>query len=263
MKSILSACCLLLSSAGFAGTQIIMDVTMPGTQSFEQVTMEIQNDLMRMENPPEKNGETPIVMIFDAKKSSMRIINPQDKSYFIIDKQAMQKIKSSMEIMLKQMQDQMVNMPAKQRAMIADSMPGMQNSNKEKVPHKVRKTSRSDAAGGYDCQFYEVYKGGVKLREMCVTKWSEIKNGNEVSSVFKGMMKMMEEFQESVGQMRNDDDMPFTELEQLGGFPIISIESQGDLKGQVSRVVSIEDKSFDKAHFEPPKGYRLQSIMQQ
>ena len=266
LKSMLSGCCLLISSAGFAGTQIIMDVTAPGDKSPKQATMDIQNDLMRMETPPEADGEVQPVVIFDAKKQTMLMIDHTNKSYFKVDPQTMKQIKSRMEMMKKQMEAQMANMPAEQRAMMEkmmkERMPGMQDSDKKKVPHEVRKTSRSDSAGGYDCQVAEVYRGQKKLREMCVTKWSEIRNGDEVSSAFKGMVRMMKDFQDSVGQMGGGEDMPFTELEKLGGFPIISTESQGDSKGEVSRVVSIKDKSFDKTRFEPPKGYRLQSMMQ-
>ncbi len=250
----------LLSLNTFAGTKIVIQGNENGQNSNES-TMLIQGDKLRM-TFFDSNENTDNDIIFNHQSQSMLAIDSQQKSYMQFESSQLESIKSKMDAVKQQMEAQLAKMPAEQQKMMREMMAGKLGIGKPKTKptKRIVKTDNKGAAAGYDCKFVEVYSNDVKKRELCITPWSKLKNGSEVKTAMLGMMTFFEKVMDSVGQFAQDDDMPFSEINQLGGFPIIYKEYKNGKITEQSKLQSIEDKSLSEELFNPPKGYKKQSL---
>ncbi len=171
---------------------------------------------------------------------------------------------------MKQMDEMLKSMPPEQRAMaeqmMKQQMPGLQAA--PEAPSTLQKTGKSDTINGYDCEYYEVLKGGRKTREMCVAKWSDIDGGDEAVDAMIGMGKFFESMHDAFAEAAGTDLMGkqqevFAHMRQLGGYPVYAkdYDDSGALEGE-STLKSSSSKAIDAAMFEPPEAYRRQEMMQ-
>jgi hypothetical protein len=108
----------MLGFAANAGTVLEMvnkDLAAGGTESAS--TMYAQDGRIRFENQP---GDS--VIIF--KDEAIHNINNQDRSYTVLDREAMRKLAEQLNPLLKQVQEQMKNMSPEQRAQMQRMMSG-------------------------------------------------------------------------------------------------------------------------------------------
>ena len=249
----------LLSSAG---TQVVMMVE-KGKQP-TQTEIAIQDGKLRLDSREQSVDESH-QMIYDSQSDSMTIIDHQRKTYSVIDAAMMNQIKQQMEMVKKQMEAQLANMPPQQREMMKKMMQGkmpMMAGMGEKVDRKVKATGVEKEVAGYECTVSEVSNNGKKVRELCVTPWSELKNNEDISATFKGMFGFFTRMMQSLSQMAPmAQEFPFAEIEQLGGFPVLINEFDGATVKETSKLMSIKDQDYAAKHFTPPSGYKRQEIV--
>lgn len=262
-KRILALVTVLISTLSFnslAGTKIVIQ-SLEDDQINKDSTMLIQGNKLRMsyfDNSDSTNSD----IIFDHESQTMMAIDPEEKSYTVFEAVHLASVKAKMDAIKQQMETQLAKLPAEQQAMMREMMAGKMGIGepKTKPVKKIVRTDNKGAAAGYDCQYVEVYSNEVKKRELCITPWSKLKNGNEVKIAMQGMMSFFEKVMDSVGQFSQDDDMPFSEINELGGFPIIYKEYKNGKITEQSKLKSIDDESISEELFVPPIGYKKQSL---
>src|SRR5262249_25197178 len=116
------------------------------------------------------NGRRNLV-IYDATKQVVSIVDPADKSYREINKADMDQLKGQRDSAMAQLQEQLKNVPPQQRAAIEQMMrargglPG--GASAAAAPKVQYKVAGSDKVGQWTCTKYEGFTGAQKTTEIC------------------------------------------------------------------------------------------------
>ena len=264
-KSVLILLFAVNSLSIFAGTEITMIMQSPGSDSEKYSTISMENNNLRFSSSEKNNNSETQQMIYLGESETMLMIDHPNRSYTKIDQETMNEISGKMSAAMKQMEAQLANMPAAQREMMEKmmqgKMPGMADK-PEKKDFVFKETSRTDSVADYQCKITEMYLDGKKDREFCVTSWSNIGNSEEIHASFEGMLNLFQKMFESFSkQFPVNIKLPFSEIQELDGYPIIVTEFNADKITNVTRLVSIKEKSFPKYYFSIPEGYNRTEMM--
>jgi hypothetical protein len=128
-------------------------------------------------------------------------------------------------------------------------------------PATLHATGRADSIGGYDCEYYEVRRRDVKVRELCVTPWSALPDGQRAGDAMLEMAgffdRMASAFSRGAGMKMMGGQREILEhLQELDGYPVLTREL--DEAGKVASETVLESaaaKDLDPASFDPPAGY--------
>lgn len=204
-------------------------------------------------------------MVFRGDRQEMMIVNTKDRSYFVIDQAQMKQLADTVNQAMASMEQALAAMPEAQRAqmekMMKSRMPAMAEP---REPSELKRTGASDTVNGYDCNIYEVWRSGVRERELCVTSWDNVAGGPDVAKVFTEMGEFMTEMLDNLPKIggRSFGDETFEHMKEIDGFPVRTREygSDGVLDGE-STLQSSTEAAIDDAEFEPPKGFKKQDLM--
>ncbi len=205
-------------------------------------------------------------MIFDGDSHEMIVVNHDNKTYFVIDKEQMKKLADTVNQAMASVEQALSALPESQRSkmeqMMKSRMPDMATP---REPSELKKTGGSESVNGFDCEIYEVWRSGVRERELCVTEWDNVAGGSEVADVFFEMGEFMTEMLDSLpskGSGGSLGDATYEHIKEMNGFPVRTREydDNGKLAGQ-SSLVSSKKADFDPADFEPPTKYKRQDLM--
>jgi hypothetical protein len=259
---------LLAFSQVFAGSVIELVTTEYRDEPPVIGTVEIstQDGVSRMEVTSVSSDESG-GMIFREKSGEFIAIDHEEKEYYVIDEAAMERIGNQLGSALQQMQEALADMPPEQRAMAEQMMKQhLPAPAQAPEPMTVRKTGATDAINGFRCQYYEVKQQGAKIRELCVTDWSDIDGGREAADSMLAMAgffdKMADQFSSGSGMdVMGQQRELFQHMRELGGYPVLTREF--DDSGRVeseSRLKSARTSDIDPVLFNPPQGYRKMDL---
>ncbi len=205
-------------------------------------------------------------MLFHGDSREMIVVDHDKKSYFVIDQEQLEKLASSINQAMSSMEQALAALPEGQRAKMEQMMKSRMPATAEpRAPSELKKTGASDTVNGFGCEIYEVWRSGVRERELCVTDWRNVAGGEEVAEVFSEMGEFMTEMLDSLPKMgdgRSFGDAAYEHLKETDGFPVRTREygDDGILDGQ-STLLSSKEVDFDAADFEPPNDYKRQDLM--
>lgn len=271
MKNVLTfAAALLLAAPALAGVVYEIEVTEADKTEVSKSEISVQDNLLKVTGSPgseDFNGE----MIFRGDRREMIIVNHEEQSYMVMDEATMKELAAKMNEAMAAMDQAMAAIPESQRArfeaMMKSKMPDM---GAERVPSELRKTGDSDTIRGYPCVRYEIWRGGVRTRELWVTDWNNLEGGDDVTGAFQEMSAFFKEMLDSfsaMGSMANIGqgmaDSAFEHLKEMNGFPVVAREfdDNGTFEGMAA-LESATAQDLDPAAFEPPAGYKRQEMMQ-
>jgi len=256
---------LLLGSSAFAGVVYEVEVTDhtedPATVSDSRIS--VDGDLVKMDvtsGSKDLNGE----MIFRGDRKEMVIVNNEDKTYFVLDEEQMKALAAQISQAMSAMEQALAAVPEGQRAKMEEMMKQRMPMQMEpREPAELKKTGDSDTVGGYPCVRYEVWRGGIRERELWVTQWKNIEGGTDAVQAFEDMSAFFKEMLDSLPQMgdRSFADSAFEHLKEMGGMPVVTREfaDDGTLESE-ARLTSASSRSLDPADFEPPKDYKRKDM---
>lgn len=253
----------LLAQPVLAGVVFEIETTDHGSSEpyTSQVMVEGQNLKMNI------HGGRDGAMIFRGDRREMIVVNDQDKSYMVIDQKTMEQIGGQVNQAMQQMQEALKNVPEKQRAMMEKMMKqrmGTLGDTAKRPSTEVHRTGERGTKAGYPCVKYQVLRAGKTVRELWVTDWDNLEGSQEAIDAFKEMAAFFKQMMDSIDVGRapfGEFDNPFEQMDQFGGFPVVSRELDG--RGQVtgeSTLRSAKRQTLDPAAFEPPSGYKRQSM---
>jgi hypothetical protein len=180
----------------------------------------------------------------------------------VFDKETMDSLAAQMRQAMEQMEQMMSKVPPEQRAMMQGMMKGkMGNMMPEPPPPtEVKKTSETGTTNGYSWVKYDLYQEGNKIQEYLVTDWSNLDLDASVFDVFKEMSLFFEDIGKSFGaDMADSMNNPFEEMNELGGFPVITREFMGGTMTSSTELKSVSTGDVDAGTFENP-GYKVNDI---
>jgi hypothetical protein len=211
-------------------------------------------------------------MIFRGDRREMVVVDHDDKSYMVIDEEAIERIAGQVSQVADQVAEALKNVPEDQRAMVEKMMKQRMPQQAPKLPQaEVRRTGERADKRGYPCVKYEVLLDGRKIRELWVTDWGNVDGGDEAEDAFREMAKffseMLEAFSDAAGGFGGfgpQDGGIFADMKEIDGFPVVTsgFGEDGSLEDE-SELRSARRRTLDPAEFEPPAGYKRRSMMGQ
>jgi hypothetical protein len=119
---------------------------------------------------------------------------------------------------------------------------------------------------GYPAREFELYRDGLHERTFWVTDWDNINGGREAMQAFKSMAAYVNKLQDAMPEFAKSPAVganAYEHLEELGGFPIVTIElaPDGSVLGE-NRLVSSREEAVSADEFEPPAGYQRATLVQ-
>ncbi|MDH3647646.1 MAG: DUF4412 domain-containing protein [Gammaproteobacteria bacterium] len=207
--------------------------------------------------------------IYHADRREMIVVDHENRSYHVMDKSTSQQINEQVSSAMAQMQEALKNVPADQRAMVEQMM--KQRMPKAKAPaqaskSELKRTGERADKNGYPCVKYEVYRDGDKVREMWVTDWDNIEGGSDVVDVFEEMSGFFREMLDALPDFAKGSaagEPAFAYMKELKGFPVATEEFENGRKTGESNLRSAKRLKLDPDAFEPPSGYKRQSMFPQ
>lgn len=213
------------------------------------------------------NGVLQGTMIYRGDTKEMLMVSHDDKTYIVLDKEKLSSIAQKMNAAMAEMEAALQSMPPEQREqmkkMMQSKVPGMG----EEYVEPVIKEAGASKAGQYSCTLYDVYRGAERVRQHCVAKWSEIEGGEEMKTVMTEMASFMDEMAESfsgsagfMGSQIQTEQYIFNKLKELNGFPVQTRDFNGDEVVSESMLTSTKEVTVSEGEFEPPAGYKAQTM---
>jgi hypothetical protein len=234
---------------------LIVEKTTTGTKS-DTNHMQIEKDRMRAETTG-GNGDKQIVM-FDATKQVIDIVNVDQKTYTEMTKADLDALSAQVAGAASQISDAMARMPPAQRAQIEAMMRGrgMGTPGAPAAPPaktEYRKTG-TDKVGKWTCDKYEGYLNNQKTTELCTVEPRALGLGAtdlDITQQLAGFFKNMSpQARERVAMIGNP------EVQGYSGFPVrrIAFSSNGQVE-TTKEIVEITHENFSASTYEIPAGF--------
>ncbi len=253
----------LLSIAGIAhagGAVFRIEVEDIASGGEVEITeMKVDGNRMRTDS----SGKNATTMIFLGATDEMYMIDHNDKSYIVMDRETFERLANQMSAAMKQMEEALKNVPPKQREMMKGKMKGMPSSTPRAEP-VVKSLGKSDSVNGVSCDWKEVSRDDVVELKVCVSGWADIPGGDELRQIgleMKDFMSALIDAMSSVGFGGSVAESPMRVMEMVDGFPLITENfNQGSLTRR-SRFQSVKEVAIPDDQFMPPSGYKEKDMV--
>lgn len=253
-------------SAGVVFTLSTKDLNNPDGSGQAQLYVDGKNLKMDFTGSTAGSGS----MIFRGEEKTMLMIDNKRKQYVEMDEAAITKLSNQMNQAMAQMNEALKNVPPAQRAMMENMMKermgALMPKAEDKIPTTLEKGTKNKTIAGYDTKHFIQKRGNQITNEFWIADWKAIKEGENVMGAFKEMSAFLNKMMDAISQgpinfidSMMDDNM-FQQLEELGGFPVSTIDYDNGSPSRESTLESIEAKDFAKSTFAAPKGFKKQRI---
>jgi hypothetical protein len=206
----------------------------------------------------DSTGEADFSLIFQADSEEMYMVDHDEREYMRIDKATIQGLSVKLDEAMRQMEEQLKNMPEAQRKIMEDML-------KQNMPQSGGQfeVSVNSLGPDGDLEKYEVMIGGEKRTEVWVAPAGQRGVEPEHLEVFRKMTEFYEELMSSFANsplMQSAAANPFPGFIQMNGFPVKVYDLEEDRTTYVSEAV---DEDFPAGFFGPPEGYQERKPMDQ
>ena len=264
MKSLLSVIALLaLAMPSSAG--VLYEVESSYGDTAAQTGIAVEGLKMKLD-VASGDRATNAYSLFAGDRREMTAVNHDNNTYFVIAEEQMEKRAATDNQAMASMEQALSAMPESQRAKMEKMMKGKMPAMAEtREPSELKKTGSKDSVNGFDCEIYEVWRSGVRERELCVTAWDNVAGGDEVVDAFHAMGEFMTEMLDNLPKMGDGasiGDAAYEHMKEMNGFPVRTREygDDGVLDGE-SKLVEAKEVATDPADFSPPKKYKRKDLM--
>lgn len=195
-------------------------------------------------------------MLFLEKQGVLRVVDDVSKTYFDLDRQAMQGGGA-----MDQMEKQLAQMPPEQRKMAEQMMQSAMGSAKPK-PTTYVWTKEKQTIKGYDCTKVEAMVGDEKRSEYWGTTSADFKMTPDERNTMLAMQGYLYRFMISVrGGEGDGSSRAFQWDTSVDGYPLVSrCFDHGDTTLDL-RLERFDRKPLDKDLFEVSSGFKKQEFL--
>ena len=202
----------------------------------------VRNGQVRMERSADG-----VAMLVDTSDGSMTMIDHRQRTYTVMDRDTMSRMRAQMEQMRAQMQQQLAALPEQQRKMMEQQMGGAMGGG---APPEFRKTGERRSVEGRECSVVEGTMGGRTLFTACVVPAAALDLPPADAATLEAYARVMSD---NAGGMRGGGAPPMA----MEGVPVASTDPR---TGREETLSSIETGDVDAAQFAVPAGYVEQKM---
>ena len=234
-----------------AGTVIQQQERVPGEDEVRQeVTLYVDAGKLRVEGDNPESGK--YLVIFDQAKQVAWMADLAKGTYMEFTAAQVQGMANQMQDAMKQMEEQMANLPPAQRAMMEQMMQGrMGNAVAPAV--SVQQKATGETVGQFVCTRYAVLTDGQLTQEVCAAPADQLQLDPSAFETFKALAAFYEPLTRQVP--RGNWAAP-NGMSQIPGFPVQTVRYEGQQPSSEWRLVKIENRSLDAALFTLPAGLK-------
>jgi hypothetical protein len=202
-------------------------------------------------------------MIYRSGKKEMIAMDHAAREYYVIDQATMDRMAAQVRSAMEQTEAALDAMSPEERALAEQMIQRSLSADAEAVvDYKLVASGKGDEIAGFDCSFYDVMEEGRKIRDLCVTPWSEIAEGKQAAEAMMELADFFENMRKAFAGAGGLDAMDrqqemFAYMEELGGYPVLSRDY--DANGRVeseSRLQAARSENISVSLFDPPPGYQ-------
>lgn len=211
------------------------------------------------------DGEDAARLLYDADTKVLRMVADSKKRYFEVDEKSMNEFAATMKELRLQMEQQLAAMPAEQQAMARDMMKKvMGDMTKEVGSPEYLRMSETKTIAGFNSTRYDVVRDGAKVGETWTSTDPQLKLTAEEMAAFLAMQEHLGRFMDTmlglVKSLGVDISGAFRVDESVEGFPVRSIQLEGDTVTMETTLTKADREPLDAALFIVPKDYKKEEI---
>lgn len=194
------------------------------------------------------------VVLFDAQAGEMTLLDPETRTYNVLDEEVVRRMAQQMEQMRAQLEKQLEGVPEGQREQMRRKMQEMLPGVGPPPGIRVEVTGETASVAGATCREARIHRDDEPAQEVCVADPGEL---GIPAGDFDTMTAMFGFFDDVAGAMGGDDarmgarEMRRT-MDELGGMPARARALQG---GNEWAIGSVETRSIADDRFAVPAGY--------
>lgn len=202
-------------------------------------------------------------MIYRSEKKEMIAMDHAAREYYVIDQATMDRMAAQVRSAMEQTEAALEAMSPEKRALAEQMIQRSLSTDAETVvDYDLVASGEGDEIAGFDCRYYDVMQKGRKIRDLCVTPWSEIAEGKQAAQAMMELGDFLENMRKAFSgaggleAMDRQQEM-FAYMEELGGYPVLSRDY--DASGRVeseSRLEVARSEKINASLFDPPPGYQ-------
>ncbi len=196
------------------------------------------------------------------EKPSITVFNHREKSYVVLDQASIDALGLEMRMAMQAATARLGELPPEQQKIVRTMLEGRFGSSREAAeaaPSTLVRTSDRAVKSGLPCVKHQVFRRGLKLREVWTAAPGEIPGGEASFAVLREMAdfysSMISSF-EKVGSGFRLGKHPFEDLGRMDGFPVLTHNYAGGRVESEIALLSIEERPLDPTELEPPPDYR-------
>lgn len=240
-----------------AGNLILFTEESPEGKSVSKIY--VDRFALRTESTGQDSEE---IMIFRRDKNVLWTINNREKTVSEMTPEAMERamgqMKQSMDSAMKQLQDQLKNLPPEQREMMqkmmGDRLPRAAQPAKP-AKSTFRKTASSVKIKRWRADKYEMHTGSEKSEEMWIVRPEALGLGKEETQTVQAFFAFMRKFARMGGSASGETNAAL-EMMNLPGVPVKSITYEAGKPTDQSEISEVHRQNFPASLFEIPSGLR-------
>jgi hypothetical protein len=241
----------LQAADGVLLVQSITSGTAPATSS------QVQLEPTRIRTEMEVDGRRQVI-VFDAAKGVLHIIDPARKSYIEMTKADADRMSGMMQGAMAMMQEQMAKMPPAQRAAMEQKMAGLLGGAAAGGAPPEYRRSGTDTVAKRTCDRYDVFTSGRKTSEICTVAPDAL--GLSVTD-FAVLGKLSDFVRTLVPQMADRLLVIGTPTQGFSGLPVRTVTTMPDGTTVSVQLNEARRATFDDALFAVPAGFQKQSLL--
>ncbi len=257
-RSLVSAAVLAMLASSIANAGVVMEIVTRDATGSESDRTKIYSEAgkIRMEQGGEQAGDASMIFLGDR----FIYVDHSSQSYMIMDEAMLEQVSNKMNEAMKEMEAQLAAMPPEQRAMVEQMMQGqmqgmMGHAAEEKPKVRVEATG-SGEWNSRKCREYAVFTGDEKTQQVCAADLDDVDGSREMVDAFRDMAAYIQKMTESMPMVAGNQPNPGELMDQIGGFPVLTVDFANGVKISESSLDSVVEENLDDSLFEAPDGYQ-------
>jgi len=203
-----------------------------------------------------------ISMVFRGDRDLLWSIDHGTKAYVELDRATLQKLGGQLDAAMKQMQEQMAQLPEEQRKVVEQMMQNKLGAKKPPVL-AIEKTTEQQTIDGKPCTRHDVTLDGVKSAEVWAATWKDAHVRKESFDALRGMADFLTAIMEASPALASavgSEGGLFRGMDRIDGYPVLIRHYEDGKVKEETRFKSAEEKAVEASRYEVPAGYTKQSL---
>jgi len=206
-------------------------------------------------------------LIYNGERDEIIVLDHDQHEYYVITREQIELMASQVEAAIQEMEETLAELPAEQRDFARKMMEAQMPAKKADTSGgTLSKTGKTDMIAGYACDYYDVLKGELKIRDLCVTAWDDFPEGQEVAGATQELAEFFASMRKAFARSGGLDLMDtqremLAYMKELNGYPVRyrDYDAAGELFKE-TLLTGAHNEEVSAAMFEPPPTYHRKEL---